>query len=218
VSSTRSEEWVLRRQDKGPGRLQKVSAQGEELHAGVEVFTGDDQRIDAHNEIKLILSHDRFNEAVDDLDVREIAAPSPRAFNERLTRLKRHDLEASLTEVAGKVSGTTSDLKNTRTRWQLQRSNQRAPKWGDVVPKLFQNGALHQLRTQGADILNILQERLKTSGFRCRPMRYLGLEAILLNNVSNITMISGVLFKNFGEIHARNYRGSLYFSKGEIFP
>jgi hypothetical protein len=35
------------------------------------------------------------------------------------------------------------------------------------------------------------------------------LKSILLNNVSNISLISGVLFKNFGKIHARNYRGSL---------
>jgi hypothetical protein len=86
-----------------------------------------------------------------------------------------------------------------------------------VVPKLLKDGTLHQLRTQGADIFNGLQESLKARGFGGWSLSYLGLKSILLNNLSNITLISGRVYKNFGKIHARNYKGSFRFSKEGIF-
>jgi hypothetical protein len=146
---------------------------------------------------------------VHDINVRQITASRSRAFNERLVRLKRDDLKPSLTEIARKVSSATPDLKDAGSHWQLKRAYQRTAERRNVVPKLLKDRALHQLRAQGADILNILQKRLKASGFRCGTLSYLGLKSILLNNVSDISVISGVLFKNFGKIHAQNYRVSL---------
>jgi hypothetical protein len=156
VSATWREKWVLDRQNKGSGRFEKVPAQGEELHPWIKEFTRHEEGINAYDEIKLILADNGLHESMHDLNVRQVATTSARTLNERFTRLKGDNLETSLTEVAGQVTRSTSDLKDARARRELKRANQGAPKRGDVVPELLKDRSLHQLRTQGADILDIL--------------------------------------------------------------
>jgi hypothetical protein len=217
MSATWGEERILYRQNKRPRRLEEISAQREKLDSWIEILARNYQRINAHYEIEFIFTNNRLHESVNDLHVRQVTASSAGALYKRFACLERDDLKPSLSKIPGEISSATSDLKDTRTRWKFERSNQGATKWGNVVPKLLKDSALHQLRAQGADIINILQESFKASGFRCWSLSYLWLKSIVLNDMGNISLISGELFKNFGKIHARNYRGSLRFSKGGIF-
>ena len=117
MPTTWCEERILNGKNERAGCPQKVSTQCKKLNARVEILAGNEKWINADNEIKFIITNDRFNEAVNDLNVCKIATTCARALNELFTCLKCHNLKPSLTEVPRKVTGATSYLKNARPSW-----------------------------------------------------------------------------------------------------
>jgi hypothetical protein len=136
-------ERVLDSEDERTGRLQEVAAQREKLNTWIEILARHEKRIDTDNEVELIVTNHGLNEPVNHLNVREVATTGSRTLNELLARLERYNLKSSLAKVARKVPGTTSDLKNSRARWELKRTNKRTSEWGHVIPKLLKDSSLH---------------------------------------------------------------------------
>jgi hypothetical protein len=148
---------IFNRKDKRARSLEEIPTKGKELNSRVVVFARNEERIYTDDKVESLVSNDRLNKTVNNFNVNEITTSSTRAFDHRLTGLKGNNLEPSLTKITSKIPSSASYLEDARASRQLQRADQSASKWGDMIPEILVDTSLKELRGHRTKVLSVLE-------------------------------------------------------------